>query len=113
MSRKLLFCVFCLAVSASLPCAAAASKAKGKDAEEGKKLFADHCSICHYTDSTQTKVGPGLKGLFHRAKLATGAKVTESNVRELIENGHGEMPTWKGVLSADQTNDIIAYLKTL
>ena len=112
MSRKLLFCAFCLAISASFP-GEAAQKGQGKDAEEGKKLFADHCSICHYTDSTNTKVGPGLKGLFHRAKLATGAKMTEENVRKLIENGHGEMPTWKGILSTEQIDDIIAYLKTL
>ena len=38
-------------------------KAKPGDAAKGKEVF-DQCSVCHNADSTETKVGPGLKGLF-------------------------------------------------
>ena len=40
----------------------AQDKAKPGDAAKGKDVF-DQCSVCHNADSTDTKVGPGLKGL--------------------------------------------------
>src|ERR1700691_128469 len=64
----------------------AQDKAKPGDAAKGKEVF-DQCSVCHNADSTETKVGPGLKGLFKTAKLVNGKPVTEANVRELINNG--------------------------
>jgi mono/diheme cytochrome c family protein len=111
MVRIFLVCVFCLIVPSAF--AGAGKKAAAQDAAEGKKIFAEHCALCHHANSTATKVGPGLKGLFQRAKLKDGAKVTDANVRDEIENGHGGMPAWKNVLSKDQIDDVMAYLKTL
>lgn len=113
MSCKFLIYASCFLLPASLAGAGTQAKTSGAEVGEGKKLFAEHCAICHYADRTATKVGPGLKGLFHKKKLKTGATVADSNVRKLIEEGHGGMPAWKNVLSKDQIDDVMAYLKTL
>lgn len=90
----------------------AQDKAKPGDAAKGKEVF-DQCSVCHNADSTETKVGPGLKGLFKMAKLVNGKPANEANVRELINMGGNGMPAYADQLSDQDKNDLIAYLKTL
>ncbi|HXG34161.1 MAG TPA: c-type cytochrome [Bryobacteraceae bacterium] len=105
---------------ALLPAAAvlalgAAAQSKGKsqgDAEQGKVVF-EQCSVCHNADSEEKKLGPGLKGLFKKAKLANGKKVTEANVRAVIDAGGNGMPAYKEMLTDEEKNNLIAYLKTL
>ena len=91
---------------------AAQDKAKPGDAAKGKDVF-DQCSVCHNADSEETKVGPGLKGIFKHAKLANGKPVSEANVREKINDGGNGMPAYSDQLSEQDKNDVIAYLKTL
>ena len=90
----------------------AQDKGKPGDAAKGKDVF-DQCSVCHNADSTETKVGPGLKGLFKMAMLVNGKPVTEANVRDFINTGGNGMPAYGDQLSAQDKNDVIAYLKTL
>lgn len=90
----------------------AQDKAKPGDAKKGKDVF-DQCSVCHNADSTETKVGPGLKGLFKMDKLVNGKPANEANVRDLINNGGNGMPAYADQLSDQDKNDLIAYLKTL
>lgn len=79
---------------------------------KGKEVF-EQCAVCHNATSTEKKMGPGLKGLFKRAKLANGKPVNESNVRAVIETGGNGMPAYKELLSDQEKRDLIAYLKTL
>lgn len=58
-------------------------------------------------------MGPGLKGLFKKEKMADGKKVTEAAIRAKIDDGGAGMPGYKEMLSAGQKDDLIAYLKTL
>ena len=101
-----------LAVGLMAPGLIAQDKAKPGDAAKGKEVF-DQCSVCHNADSTETKVGPGLKGLFKMDKLVNGKPATEANVRELINTGGNGMPAYGDQLSDPEKNDLIAYLKTL
>ncbi len=73
----------------------------------------EQCAVCHNADSTEKKVGPGLKGLFKRDKLQNGKPVTEANVRAMINEGGNGMPSYADLLSDEERNDVIAYLKTL
>lgn len=82
------------------------------DATKGKEVF-DQCVVCHNADSTDTKIGPGLKGLFKHDKLANGKPVNEANVRAQIDEGGNGMPAYKDILSDQEKNDVIAYLKSL
>jgi cytochrome c len=100
----------CLAVAAG-SIAALAAAPKG-DAAKGKEVFGQ-CAVCHNADSTEKKMGPGLKDLFKHDKLVNGKKVTDANVREKIEQGGNGMPPYKDLLSDDEKDNVIAYLKTL
>jgi mono/diheme cytochrome c family protein len=84
-----------------------------KAALSGQKLFAANCSLCHFTDRKDKKVGPGLMGLFKRPKLPnSGLPVTDENVRERIANGGDKMPPFKH-LKEEELKAIIDYLKAL
>ena len=95
-------------------------------AERGATLFKQNgCTSCHAIDGS-VLVGPSLKGLFFSGEreLSDGSKVKvdENYVQQSIWNPQSQivkgfenqkMNSFKGTLSADQINDIIAYLKTL
>ena len=84
-----------------------------KVALSGQKLFEANCSICHYHDRKDKKVGPGLAGLFKNPKLPdSGLPVTAENVRERIVNGGDKMPPFKH-LKEDELKVIVDYLKEL
>jgi cytochrome c len=85
--------------------------AKG-DPAKGKEVF-QPCSVCHNADSDVKKMGPGLKGLFKRDKMADGKKLTEAAIRARIDEGGNGMPSYKEVLSDQEKEDLVAYLKTL
>jgi cytochrome c len=89
------------------------SPAKG-DAAKGKVVFDQKCGLCHDAMSTDTKMGPGLKGLYTRPKLASNGKpVNDADVLEQINTGGNGMPPYKDMLSAADRANMIAYLKTL
>jgi cytochrome c2 len=96
------------AVAAGIP---AMWAAKG-DAEKGKEVF-QQCGVCHNADSDEKKMGPGLKGLFKKDKLSNGKKPTEANIRAKIDEGGNGMPAYKEMLSDQEKDDLVAYLKTL
>jgi len=89
----------------------ALSNAKG-DPEKGKAVF-EQCALCHNPDNGDKKLGPGLKGLFKKDKLANGKKPTEANIRARIDDGGNGMPAYKEMLSDQEKDDLVAYLKTL
>ena len=80
----------------------------------GKTVFQQKSSVCHYDNSDQKKIGPGLKGLSKRGTFSVnGNKITDDSLRAWIENGDQLMPPFKDVLEAGQIKDVIAYVKTL
>jgi cytochrome c len=106
---KLKVVVLCGALAAGSIVTIAAPKG---DAAKGKDVF-EQCAVCHNADSEEKKMGPGLKGLFKREKMANGKKPTEPNVRTKIDEGGGGMPAYKEMLSDQEKDDLVAYLKTL
>ena len=68
---------------------------------------------CHNSDSTDVKIGPGLKGLFKREKLVNGKPVNADNVKALITEGSGGMPPFGDSISGEDKDNVIAYLMTL
>src|SRR5579871_402379 len=92
--------------------ASAYAEDKKGDPEKGKEVF-QQCSVCHNADSTEKKMGPGLKGLFSRDKMNNGKAPTEENVRAKVDEGGNGMPAYKEMLSDEEKDDLIAYLKTL
>src|SRR5215469_15905158 len=87
------------------------SEGKG-DAAKGKEVF-EQCGVCHNADSAEKKMGPGLKGLFSHDKMTNGKKPTEANVRAKVDEGGNGMPAYKEILSDEDKDNLIEYLKTL
>ena len=80
----------------------------------GKTVFQQKCSVCHYDNSEQKKIGPGLKGLSKRGTFSVnGNKITDESLKAWIENGDQLMPPFKDVLEPAEIKDVIAYVKTL
>ncbi|HWZ29787.1 MAG TPA: cytochrome c [Bryobacteraceae bacterium] len=88
-------------------------KGAAGDATKGKDVFEENCSVCHNADSTEKKMGPGLKGLFKKDKLNNGKKPTEANIKALINAGGNGMPPYADMLTDEEKANVIAYLKTL
>jgi mono/diheme cytochrome c family protein len=58
-------------------------------------------------------MGPGLKGLFKKEKMNNGKKPTEENVKAIINAGGNGMPPYEEMLTAEEKEHVLAYLKTL
>jgi cytochrome c len=110
--KKSLLTAGCAALLAASPMMFGQAKKAG-DATKGKDVFESNCSVCHNADSTEKKMGPGLKGLFKKEKLNNGKKPTEATIRTLINTGGNGMPPYADMLTDDEKNDVVAYLKTL
>ena len=123
MRRKILLFVFSSVGATSLLFAQSPGPKKNPSAPKsapakeglasGKKLYAEQCTICHFSASTAKKVGPGLKGISRRGTFADGKPVTDDSLRVWIENGGKNMPAFKGMLSSDEIRDLVAYTKSL
>jgi mono/diheme cytochrome c family protein len=96
-----------LFLAIAIPPAVISQKSPPQAAANGKHIFNQSCSACHDTLGTGTKSGPGLKNYYRRPPLPTDA-----TVREIIQQGKGKMPAFS-TLNKSQTDDLVAYLKTL
>lgn len=70
---------------------AGAAQTASTGTHPGSAIFDANCSACH-TLTDETKVGPGLAGLFDRAELPNGNPVNSENLQEWIRTGGGAMP---------------------
>ena len=109
---KLIVCGLSLAMAASLSFAQDKKKGEAGDGDKGKEVF-EQCAVCHNADSDEKKMGPGLKGLFKKEKMADGKAPTEANVRTKVNAGGNGMPAYEDMLSKEERDNLIAYLKTL
>lgn len=92
----------------------AANGSSAASIAHGKETFDKKCAVCHYADSDQKKIGPGLKGLAKRGTFSvSNSKVSDETLKTWIENGDAQMPPFKDVLEPAEIKDVIAYVKTL
>lgn len=82
-------------------------------AAKGARVYKQQCEICHYSASTDKKIGPGLKGLMKREKISNGMKADDQSLRRVIELGGKNMPGFHHSLTDQQIRELIAYVKTL
>jgi cytochrome c oxidase subunit 2 len=88
----------------------------------GEKIFAEHgCATCHRTDLQGR--GPNLQGVFGKpVQLEDGRMVTadENYLREsildpgakIVKGFKPVMPTFQGLVSEEQLNALVAYVKS-
>lgn len=73
----------------------------------GAKLYNIHCAGCHGARGVPAM--PGLPN-FSRGE---GMLKTDAELARSIEQGRGVMPAFRGLLTPQEIQDIIAYMYTL
>ncbi len=80
---------------------------------QGAELFSKSCLICHFSDSTDNKVGPGLKDLYKRGTFSmNGQPVDDASLRQQLRTPYKAMPAFTS-LTDSEIEALIAYLKTV
>ncbi len=88
----------------------------------GGQLFYQYCALCHGTDGSGGKdIGTSTSADLRWAKLSDGYNNDTTLIARAITQGldesgkplDAEMPHWDGTLTADQVQQIIAFLQTL
>jgi len=80
----------------------------------GRRIYDDNCDRCHEPYSTKGKKGPGLKGVFQQKYLPiSGLPANDDRVSDIIRLGRKEMPGYSEKLSAQEIEDLLAYMHTL
>lgn len=90
-----------------------ANSAGATNVGAGQKIYAAQCDACHFPRSAAKKVGPGLKGIFHKAKFADGKPVTDASMTAWIRDGGKDMPALGDKINAEELRELLAYLRTL
>jgi cytochrome c551 len=75
--------------------------------QAGQDIFQQRCMQCHSVVAGQAMFGPSL---FHEMKKPHGSA---SDIRTILQNGKGKMPSFKDRLTPEDTNNLLAYLHTL
>ena len=102
------------------------SKAEPPTKQRGKELsLSMGCIACHSTDgSTEGKTGPTWKGLFGRDRTFTDGSIESANEfyirtailepeKKIVTGYLPGMASYKGILTDDQIDSIIMYIRTL
>ncbi|WP_421120307.1 PQQ-binding-like beta-propeller repeat protein [Aquihabitans daechungensis] len=97
-----------LAVAVACGAAACASD-EGSDGSpapsDGAAIYAANCATCHAADGSGGQ-GPAI------GDGAAGGSMSEDAMVDLVTNGKGAMPAWKGTLSEDEIAEVVAYVRT-
>ncbi|KAI3411920.1 hypothetical protein GPALN_001978 [Globodera pallida] len=97
------------------------------DYEKGKKIFKSRCLQCHVIESTATKTGPTLKGIWGRksgsvpgydysaANKSKGVVWSKETLFDYLLNPKKYIPGTKmvfaGLKKADERADLIKYIE--
>ena len=100
------------AVAVCLVAGAAADNHDKGDAEKGKEAFQQRCLVCHFEDSADKKIGPGLAGI-KDGQLPSGKDATQENVLDNLNKGGNGMPAFEKMLSEEEKVNIVAYVLSL
>lgn len=108
-----LLCAFLVLAQAKDKAKKEVKKGGSANVAVGQAQFKEKCAVCHWPDKTDKRIGPGMKGLYKRAKMYDEKPMNDANIREIIMKGGGKMVGFEESLDAKQLDALIAYLKTL
>lgn len=79
----------------------------------GRRAYQARCANCHEAYLDRPRNGPSMKDLYKRKYLPSGAPSNDDRVRDAILLGRPYMPGYRGVMSQQELEDLMAYLRTL
>jgi mono/diheme cytochrome c family protein len=75
----------------------------------GEQIFLQKCFQCHSVIKGQNSFGPNLNGLMKKPH----ARMNDTEIRGILVNGKGKMPSFQNRLTKQDTDNLLAYLHTL
>ena len=78
----------------------------------GHQVFQARCAACHNDRIADPLHGPGLRGVFKKQYLPSGAPANDERVTATILHGRNLMPAQPNTEQQD-LDDLLAYLHTL
>ena len=81
--------------------------------QQGERVFNAACAIYHDPYSDSPRQGPGMRDLFRKKYLPSGAPANDERVREVIRRGRRNMPAFENAMDEKQLDDLIAFLHAL
>jgi mono/diheme cytochrome c family protein len=97
-----------LFIALAISPAAIPQKPAAQAVANGQRIFNQSCATCHDAHGATAKSGPALKSYYRQHN----PHPTDAAVRAIILDGKGKMPSFS-TLNKSQTDDLVAYLKTL
>jgi cytochrome c6 len=97
-------------VIAALVLMIACAGAAGMENTSAKDLFGSKCAVCHGADgAAKTSIGKSMKIRdFHLPEVQQ-----QSDLKAVISKGKGKMPAFEKKLTAQQIDDLVAYIREL
>jgi cytochrome c6 len=89
----------------------AVTPAVGQGSAPGAGVYKSNCATCHGQDGGGTAVGKSLKAADLRS--AEVQSKPDAELTQVISDGKGNMPGFKGTISDDQIHAVLAHVRTL
>ena len=86
-------------------------QAESKASGAAGTAFRTKCAMCHGPNGAGSEVGKSMN--VPDLRSAPVQKLPDAELAQVIANGKGGMPSFKGSLDAGQIHDIVAYIRTL
>ena len=83
----------------------------GLDSAAGRATFQTKCAMCHGQDGAGSAVGKSMNVPDLRAPVVQ--KLPDAELAQVISNGKGGMPPFKGSLSEDQIHALVKHIRSL
>src|SRR5882724_13429902 len=83
----------------------------GPDSAASSATFRTKCAMCHGQDGGGSAVGKSMNVPDLRSPAVQ--KLPNAELAQVISNGKGGMPSFKGSLSEEQVHSLVAYVRSL
>ena len=81
--------------------------AQASDINQGRDTYQRHCATCHGANGRPNMVGAA------DFKRGQGLMQSDHALLKRIQGGKNACPAYRGILSEQQTFDVIAYIRTM
>ena len=75
----------------------------------GQDIYTHKCLQCHSVNEGEVRLGPSLYGEMRKPN----PKKSATEVRTILQNGKGKMPSFQEKLTKQDINNLLTYLRTL
>jgi mono/diheme cytochrome c family protein len=84
-------------------------RTQSESVHSSSDVFTQKCLPCHSTEPGKDGLGPSL----YSEMREPHPKKTEQQVRTIIRDGKGRMPAFKDTLTEEDTENLLAYIRSL